>query len=451
MEPQEGVYNKDLMDRLLRLAKHKNQTMMFRVMPYNTMDFMNKRDIPAWYLAKVGNESPVKGNQRGTAHGWWCVDHNNPVFAERWNKLVKWLGENYDGHPYLDSVDIAYCGPWGEQQGATQIKLELEDSMIKAYTDNFKKTPLIALSHNERSHIYAIDQGVVPGYRADSFGDMGYASRTWTHMTGNIDYFTRQATGVHSYAQYLNSASARAQELHGRPLWQKGIISMEIAHVFEDWYTPRDYFPLQDRYNIDHIIQQGKEWHTSTLNGKNSRIPAEWRDRFDEWLKVMGYRFSLKEVEYSDTVPQAGNLSIKSTWYNLGTAPLYHKGYPLAFRLVGSNGFEEIYLSGADIMEWMPGYYEPGEWVHAEPYVQPQIHSRWQPGAYNEPKANVVQDTFRLPNNIAVGEYELQVAILKRFMLHPDEFDKVPGIKLANYGAGEDGWLPIGKIRVVRP
>ena len=461
IEPKEGEYNRELMDRLLRLAKQRGQTLMFRLMPYDA-----RPDVPAWYRAMVPDETRSVARpgalgapdtktvgtieERG-GHGWWNVDHNNPLFVERWNKLVKWLGENYDGHPYLDSVDIAYCGPWGEQQGATLIKQELENSMIKTYTDNFKKTPLVALTHNSRGHIYAIDQGVVPGFRADSFGDMGYVTRMWTHMTGNIHPSTRQTEGVNGYAEHLNAASDHVQKVLGTPLWQKGIVSFELASVFESWYTPPAGYAMKERFNIDHIIQQGKEWHTSTLNGKNSRIPAEWRSKFDEWLKVMGYRFSLKEVEYTDTVAQAGDLLIKSTWYNLGTAPLYHKGYPLAFRLAGSNGSEEIFLSGADIMKWMPGYHDPGKWVHAEPFVQTDIHSHWQPGKYNEPEATVVQDSFKLPNSIAVGDYELQVSILQRFMLYPDEFSKVPGIKLANTGLGKDGWLAIGKVKITAP
>jgi len=486
LEPEDGEYNWEMLDRLMRLGKQRNQTVMIRFMCTNSDEVNGKNfNIPYWYKDLVGEETPGyydadgkyydgpgEGRTPGSivangGHGWWGTDHNNPLYIERWCRLVEYFAKEFDGNPYLDSVDVSYCGPWGEQQGSENISMENRKLLIEAYTDNFVKTPLILLCGDNDAAAYAVERSPYVGYRGDSFGDMGYASKNWTHMTGSIHYYYRTPDNpdVGGYGDWLRRQSAVAEKEYGTPLWKTAIVSFEIAGAFNDWWQrPQSWFAMQDVWNIDHIIQMGKEWHTSTVNGKSTILPYMWLDKFEAWQKVMGYRFALTEIAYTDNMAAGETLEVKSTWYNIGTAPIYHDGYPLAFRL--KNGTtEEIFLSDGDIMEWMCGDWELGEWIELNPdmpeqkelCVQEEIYAYWESGKYTEAEANIVYDSFDLPAGLAAGKYDLQVAILERYLKYPGEYGAVPGILLANGkldGDGvnldreDDGWFTVGTVNI---
>ena len=91
----------------------------------------------------------------------------------------------------------------------------------------------------------------------------------------------------------------------------------------------------------------------------------------------MGYRFVIREVEYSESVKAGEKSEITLKIENVGVAPIYNK-LPLKLRIKGVKTQE--YITDIDITKWLPGEYT--ETV-----------------------------CFDIPNDIDVGEYELQIAI----------------------------------------
>jgi hypothetical protein len=89
-------------------------------------------------------------------------------------------------------------------------------------------------------------------------------------------------------------------------------------------------------------------------------------------------------------------------------APCYGK-FPLALRL-NSEQHTEVLLTDADITAWLPG-------------------------------DNLFDSAVTIPANMPRGAYVLSLA-----MLEPRS--KQPKVKLAIGGRGDDGWYPVGRIRV---
>lgn len=144
LEPEEGKPAFGMIDSLLDVARERGQKLAFRVMCQNGHEMADKRvndhrEVPGWYRA-----SGAKGYlyPDGTH---WQPDYDDPLFLEKHGRLIRALGERYDGHPYMDHVDIGSIGHWGEWH-STVGPLPSEETwqeLIDIYLESFTRTPLV--------------------------------------------------------------------------------------------------------------------------------------------------------------------------------------------------------------------------------------------------------------------------------------------------------------------
>ena len=100
-------------------------------------------------------------------------------------------------------------------------------------------------------------------------------------------------------------------------------VQFEVCGIMQNWY---------DRgFDIDRILQKALDWHMTLLNAKSSPVPAAWRPKVDGFLKRIGYRFVLRELENTSESYPGGSLIVRSQWENKGVAPIYHP-WPLGYR-----------------------------------------------------------------------------------------------------------------------
>jgi len=381
VEPEMGVYHWDMFDKALEIAHQRGQTLLIRIAPYGTG---NERDVPDWYRKMVGANQEWKYNNPVNK---WMVDPEDPRYDEYFGGFIREMGKRYDGHPDLEAVDLSIVGAWGEGAGSEMLSQKTREALVNAYTESFRKTPLIALMMDKETNMYANSQ-IPVGWRVDCIGDLGFwatEQNGWSHM---YDFYPIEIIRYNMQDD-----------------WKRSPLSFEICGTFLNWRDEQKY----NREQVKYIFDESLKWHISSFNAKSSPVPEEWKDLVDDWLKKMGYRFVLRRFKYPMEVSQNGKLDFESWWENKGVAPCY-KDFVLAIRLKSDKG-EAMMLTDANIRSWLPG-------------------------------DNVYDDSVFIPLDLPVGEYNVQIAIV-------DKLKHEPRIKLAIEGRMGDGWYQVGKIRVM--
>jgi hypothetical protein len=342
MEPEEGQYQFAVLDKVLETAASRGQTLLLRIAPYGTEA---DNDVPDWYRKRVGDESTSKLPERK-----WRTNPEDPRYAECFGRMIRAFGRHYDGHPALESVDLAIVGAWGEGAGSERLSRKTREALIDSYVESFTKTPLIMLLNDPMTNEYGLSRRPV-GWRVDCLGDMGGFSKTWSHMQ---DFYPQSI---------INCGMQDA--------WKKAPVSLEVCWVMQHW--------KDQGWDINYIIDQSLKWHISSFNGKSSAVPLEWWPQVNRWLKSMGYRLLLRKFTYPARINQGGKLEFTSWWENKGVAPCYRQ-FPLALR-IRSQSRKEVLFTQADIRSWLPG-------------------------------DSIYDDAVFLPAGLPVGEYDLEFALL---------------------------------------
>lgn len=314
IEPAKDEYRWDLIDKALRTAAERGQTMLLRIAPYGTG---KDRDVPEWYRELVGEESDLAVKK-------WQTDPEDPRYVEHFGGMIRDLGTRYDGHAGLESVDLSILGAWGEGAGSSELTQKTREGLVDAYLEAFPTTDLVMLLTDEATNGYGISKRNV-GWRVDCLGDMGGFSPTWCHMN---DYYPQAI---------INFGMKDA--------WKKAPVTLEVCWVMQHWYD--------QGWDVDYIIDQSLKWHISSFNAKSSAVPDEWRPQVDRWLKRMGYRLVLRKFTYPSTVKPAAELPFTSWWENKGVAPCY-RPFRMALRMANDQR-SQILDTKAEIRDWLPG------------------------------------------------------------------------------------------------
>ncbi len=387
LEPEKGEYNWEMIDKALSTARERGQRLMLRI-PAHGSGADTRRDVPDWYREMVGDDRDWEYDNPVNA---WLVNPEDPRYIEYYGGMIRALGERYDGHPDLESVDMALVGAWGEGAGSALLTQQTREGLVNSYTDVFQRTPLKMLLTDVKTNAYGLSQADV-GYRFDCLGDIGFWAEDqngWSHM---YDY----------YAQ-------RIIETGMQDAWKKGPVSLEICYTFTNWQRLGG-FGLEE---VEYIFDQALKWRISSFNAKSSPVLEEWEEVVDEWIKKMGYRFVLRRFSFPREVSANGKLDFTSWWENKGVAPIY-QNYPLVLRL--RNGDESrVLLTEADIRKWMPG-------------------------------DNLYNNSVFVPHDLPPGEYELELALIEAVRELGTE--PKPAIKLPIKSRTDDGWYRLGTIVV---
>jgi len=367
LEPEMGKYNWPMIDIALKTAHERRQTLLLRVAPYGG----GPADVPDWYRAIVGGPDLWPGQAK------WRVDANDPRYAESFGRFITALGKHYDGHPDLEAVDLAIVGYWGEGENSAMLTQAAMETLVNAYTNNFKKTPLIMLLTDAKTNKYGLSQANV-GWRVDCLGNMG--NPNWSHM--------------HYYPQGIINFGMK-------DAWKTGPVSLEACWVMQKW--------KDEGWDVDYIIDESLKWHISSFNAKSSAVPKEWWPSVNRWLKKMGYRFVLRSITYTVSLAPDEKLNFKTWWDNKGVAPIYKK-FLLAIRLTNEKR-SEVLITDADITTWLPGdnLYDDSIFVpHHMPAGTYQLQIGIVDPQSHEPRVNLAIDGRDKEGWYSIGKIEIK-------------------------------------------
>jgi len=388
LEPEQGKPDFEKFDELLAQCRAAGQKLAFRIMVAGTGRTEHNTHSPLW-LKELG----VPGYQyqsRGRGPTLWTPDLDDPTVLKLHLATIAAFAERYDGHPDVALVDIGSVGLWAEWHfsGATRVdtgdavpmpRPEVRKKIIDTYVQSFKKTPLVMLIGDTVGMKHAVAAGA--GWRADCLGDMGGFSPTWNHMK----YYPEQL-----------------QRCGASDAWKRAPVAFESCWDARKW--------VEEGWDVDFIFDWALKVHVSYMNNKSAPLPDAIRDKVENFIRRMGYRFVLRILEHPEAVSPGGDFTVDMTWENVGVAPCY-ADYQVALALADAQG-ERVWAqaSGESIRGWLPG------------------------------ETRLTQKAT-LPTDLKPDTYELQVAIV-------DPATGGPVIKLAIEGRQDDGWYPVSKLTV---
>ncbi len=355
-EPKQGEYNYAFIEDILRKAKERKQTVLFRLMPHSTCA---RDDVPDWLKEIMPCPERPEGMRVKDSP-------SDPRYLKLFGRAVEKLGERFDKDTTLDCVDVSLGGAWGE--GSHNFDKDDLKSLMDIYVKVFPNTKLVGQYHNVDMLNYIGEKRLI-GWRADGLGDP-------KHM--NVLYPVRFP-------------------LLKKEFWKTAPVSFESYWWISEW--------VRQGWDIDTIIEKTLEYHISTFNTKFFPIPYELEDKIDYWLTKMGYRFVIREIEYSKTVKAGECFKINLRLENTGVAPIYNK---LPFKVRLKNETVNEYITDIDITKWLPG-------EHLETIE------------------------IILPLDIAKGEYSLQLGI---------GGGELPSVSFANESLIDDNFLEVDKVLV---
>jgi hypothetical protein len=412
LEPEQGQIDFDLIDTAIQSANLLGETLSFRVMTIAD----DSIGIPDWLQSiTAGEELPSEG---GTTY--W-PDYRDPTFQSEHARFATALAVRYDGHPAVDHIDIGSVGCWGEWNTACltdagdlievfapanaadeQAIADAYMALIDAYTTAFSETPLVMLGIGEAGGlerdvlVHAIQAGT--GWRVDCWGDWGIWGDAWSHQDDLYPDMISEATAV--YPAFGDT-------------WRHAPIQLEVCGTMPDWLSLGWTATAPDG-EVYRTFQWALEQHASVLNAKWTDIPDEYLDALNDLLRRDGYRFVIDSFNHASEVAPGAELVLASTWSNLGVAPMYVRR-TLSYRLRGADQ-TVAFESDQDTRNWLPG--------------------AWS-----------VTDTFTVPDGLASGTYEIEVAILDRAGQDPAT-DPLPPLQLGIEGRGTDGWYVLSQLTV---
>jgi len=374
LEPRKGEFCWEIIDGALEAARVRGQTLQMRVQPYIG------DDLPAWlWEAGCAPMSKDVDDRRREP------DHNHTAYIEHWGDFIRAFGARYDGHPDLESFDIAYGGPCGEMGG--NATPETAARLVDVYLESFRKSQLLSMLGTPGCQYAAKKKGLRIGWRADCFGDLRAEGRgvvpdrlCWNHMH---DAYPKEVAedGV-------------------TEAWRTAPVTLETCWTVGHWY--------EWGWDIDWVLEQGLMYHLSVFMPKSSYIPEAWADRIEEFNRRMGYRFVLRQMLLPIQVKRGRRMEVQVWMDNVGVAPIYR---PYQFAYLFRQGEDEvIVLSKADLRKWMPGH----TWF---------------------------KETVTVPRSLRPGGVQVGVGIV-------DPATRTPVVRLAIKEVCEDGWHLLTTMQV---
>lgn len=382
LEPDDGRLDFTMVESALAMAAARGQTLQLRLMPFGSA---GQPQLPAWYRSRYPTTvSDIQGKDQP----FTAPAYDGPDYFDRWGRVISAFGTSFDGHPALESVDMAFIGPWGE--GAGDPAPATVDRFADLYRRAHPRTTLLANTDGLQFPA-GIARGM--GWRCDCFGDLrrraGPAGQSphlaWNHT---FDF----------YPQAVVRAGAT-------DAWMRAPVTFETCATpltwKQEWFTePGD---------LKFILDQGLKFHISIFMPKSVLIPDEYLAPLAEFCDRIGYRFVLRQARWAESIERGGSFPVECWIENTGVAPVY-RPYRVALRVRwGTDGVCVLPLA-----------------------VDPRT---WQPGDA------LVEEEIRFPGHVPAGVCELSLGLL------PPDSD-APAIRFAVAESDAAGWIPLGPLRV---
>ena len=331
MEPEEGVYNWDIIDKNIALCKKYGMQLGLGI--GSTVNFNSNtnynQDTPEW-LFEAGCKYVLEDRGNG------CVlkipDYDDPIFRQKMQDMIDAFSERYNDNETIAYVDMRNYGNWGEWHFyrfpiSEKLDKEKTNEQFFAYIDMFKNMRLPALSF--------VAKPDVTKHALETFG---------AGIRGD---------GLVSPAEMDKHKNMKLVE--GK--------AMAVGEWFEQYttvYLPGGKYAAYFDFVPTLFERQIREGHISSiafLNWDATNAYKTWPDMYERAANYVGYWYKPVKIEHSKSL-EKGIFKLKVK--NDGVAPLF-AGYEkkavvkLALADGNNNILDTVTLEGFDPLYWKAG------------------------------------------------------------------------------------------------
>lgn len=300
LEQGRGEYTFNLLERDIAKAAAAGQKFAFRM---RVVVPSKGSGVPSYMMDALDLGWWADTNKDGK-NDTYVPDWNDPLFLDGVERLLQALGERYDNDPRVSYLDIGFFGSWGEwhtsglsyssSRPAKTMTYENREKLIDLHIAAFPNTPLVMLTDDERSLVYALERSPQIGWRRDSLGD---------------EHFDSVVSDVRRLGDdKLALFSER---------WK-------TAPVITEFINPK-FHRNPDTY--ERAIEQVQRYHVSMVSNGNmldwDSMNSAGRNAVVTLAKASGYRFALAELALPALLRTGERVTLTSSWVNEGVAPIY--------------------------------------------------------------------------------------------------------------------------------
>ena len=172
LNPAEGVYNFDEIDRALEACEQAGRTYGIRIIPYTTSkgsddNYGAEHDfVPQWVYDKGAKQDLTSYKYKEGAPQIKVPNWSDPIYIQAYKDFTKALADRYNGDPRVEYVEIRAFGNMGEWHtsefiGNEMPSSEIQKDMLSYFASVFPDTTCCALS-DVRGDVYehAIKLGI---------------------------------------------------------------------------------------------------------------------------------------------------------------------------------------------------------------------------------------------------------------------------------------------------
>ena len=320
IETADGVYNWNIIDYYINMAKKRNKKIAFGVMNAST-SANSPYCTPQWVFEK-GAQYTTATNEYGNEQ--YIPVWDDPIYLEEMNQFIQAFGERYDGNENIAYIDIRGYGNWGEQHNwylwnSTAITPEqLRDLYIKPYIDNFPNTLLVnpwgIVQYND-VYKWAIDNGV--SIRRDGI------------MEKDNEYVAGQ-----EIFEYAAGKLPTMFEYHA-----------DFRNKIED--------PNVEKLNMEYLWQYILDWKPTYIE-----MLPELYQKEPEWVEKIankvGYYFKYTGGEYKNNITNSENTTVKIDFLNEGVSRLFEPCTVYIGILDEYDNLVKKIKTNIDAQKWLP-------------------------------------------------------------------------------------------------
>ncbi len=355
LEPEEGMYNWEVIDTIIDKYVPQGYGISFRISCKETGWVPGSIPVeidgvgfatPPWV-----KEAGAKGVIPERKTPVWTPDWDDPVFLSKLDNFHSAFAERYDGKPWVRYVDIGSIGDWGEGHTSSSTNIAPTVGEVKAHMDlylkNYKHSQLACtddllyfkkdIAEVDELYEYAMSNNI--SLRDDSPMVGWYVETcldTWT--VSHPRFFEGAYKKMPTVFEPAHYSSVKR---NGHWLGRNGHDTIPGTGV-----TGADIF--RNSMKLIHPTYIGFHGYLGEWYNENPELT-------DELLNLCGYWYFPVSFQFESFGEK--KLAFRMEWLNKGVAPAYHD-YSLRGKLQSPDDDEEVLhfeIPDAGNRDWMPG------------------------------------------------------------------------------------------------